>query len=246
MGKRALILRGGTIEGAFAAGAIKFLHKKFGPDYFDVIYSTSVGVFEQAFYAAREPHVMENIWRNDIYGNKLINFFNLFKGRPILNLDYLIRLFQSEDSRLNLKTLYASKAQLLCVVTNYNTREPAIINLKSEEIFKIMRATCALPFLYTNKIYIDGVRYIDGGLSIGKAFDSIIKKLDAEGFSEIIVVVSKKNLIKASSSIVKILEPSKMPLFYQFDTNRKRIIRTIEQGFNDARLLFDENDKIKT
>ncbi|HUX35429.1 MAG TPA: patatin-like phospholipase family protein, partial [Candidatus Paceibacterota bacterium] len=92
MKKKALILRGGTMKGAFAAGAIKFLYEKLGPDYFDVIYSNSAGVFEQAFYAAKEPHIMENIWRNDVCGNKLINFFNIFKNKPILNLDYLISL----------------------------------------------------------------------------------------------------------------------------------------------------------
>ncbi|HUX35857.1 MAG TPA: hypothetical protein VMV71_02380, partial [Candidatus Paceibacterota bacterium] len=121
------------------------------------------------------------------------------------------------------------------------TRKPVVINLKENEIFQVMKATCALPFFYNEKVFINGKRCIDGSLSINKIFDSIISQLEADGFTEIIVIVNRKNLIKSTSPIIKILEPSKMPLFSQFDTNKKRIIKTIEQGFSDTRFFFSNN-----
>jgi predicted patatin/cPLA2 family phospholipase len=75
--KRALIIRGGAMKGAYLVGVIAEFHRQgITADYFDAIYSNSVGVFEQVFYAANQPYFMENTWREYVHGKQLIDFFN--------------------------------------------------------------------------------------------------------------------------------------------------------------------------
>src|SRR3989338_236990 len=127
MKKRALILKGGTMRGAFVVGALKTVHRLLGVDYFDAIFATSVGVFEQAFFAANQPDIMENTWREYVHGKQLINFTNPFRGKPILDLDYLVDLFQSDKSRLNINAMRNSRPQLFTFVTDYEKKEPTLM-----------------------------------------------------------------------------------------------------------------------
>src|SRR3989344_1338405 len=122
------------MRGAFLVGALKKIYERLGNEHFDVIIASSVGVFEQAFFAAGQIDIMENTWREYVSGQQLINFLNPFRGRPILDLDYLIDLFQSKRSMLDLDAFGNSKAKLLTAVTDYKTREPRFLYLK-EDVF---------------------------------------------------------------------------------------------------------------
>ncbi|GEM_PF-5045760 len=225
------------MKGAFTAGALSVFYKKLGPDYFNVIYSDSVGVGGQAFYAAKEPNIMEDIWANRVNGKKLIDFFNVFRGGPILKLDYLLGLFKSESSKLKLDAMLKSKPELFCIATDYSTKKPCIFNLKKGDTFAVMKATCAIPILYNQKVFIDGRRYIDGGLSIKKIYELILEHLEGDHFEEIVIIVNKKGLLHSDMPNMKILKPSAMPLWHSLDTNQERIKATIAQGKKDAEIF---------
>ncbi|MEK7113923.1 MAG: patatin-like phospholipase family protein [Patescibacteria group bacterium] len=232
--KRALIIRGGAMKGAFTAGVMCTLHEKLGVNYFDAIYSNSVGVFGQAFFASNQPDLLEGIWREYVHDKKLINFSNILESKPILNLDYLVNLFRSKDTLLNVEQIKKAKPELFCILSNYETKQPEIFNLKEEDLFQIMLATSAVPILYNKKIFINGIRYHDGSLTVKKIMDKLIIKLLDSGYGEVIVKINRKGAFKSKNSKIFIIEPSKMPLYHHLDTNQKRILETIEQGKSDA------------
>src|SRR3989344_782179 len=187
MAKRALMLNGGTMRGAFLVGALKVIHEKFGQDYFDVIFSTSVGVFEQAFFASGQIYFMENTWKDYVHGRQLINPHNLFKGKPILDLDYLVDLFQSEKSMLDIEAMKKSKPKLFTFASNYETKQPELIDLKENPIFDVMKATCALPYVYPKKVFVNNKRYVDGFLSSPPVFKKFIHDT-LSNYDEVLVV----------------------------------------------------------
>ncbi len=243
MPKRALILKGGTMRGAFVVGAMETIYKELGTDYFDTIFSTSVGVFEEAFFAAGEDFTMENTWEKYIDGRKLINFWNIFRGRQILNLDYLIGIFQNDTSRLDVVAMKKSYPNLFTFVAEYKTRELALLDLKNGPIFDIMKASSALPFVFTEKIIIDNKRYIDSWTAPAEKFREALKK-SLEGYDEVIAISGYKN-DKRLEGIKNIIHPSRMPLWYPFDTNKRRIIETIKQGEIDAKKFIFENKLVR-
>ncbi len=228
------------MRGAFIVGALKTIHNKLGTDYFDTIFSTSVGVFEQAFFAAGQPDTMENTWREYVTGRQLINFNNIWKRKPVLDLDYLVDLFQTDKSLLDVENLKSSKLQLFTFVADYETRESVLLDLKGNPIFDTMRATSALPIFYPRKVIINGRRYVDSTrVTKNKLQKSIEETL--KGYDEVLAISAyfRDPDLKGIRNIIK---PSKMPLWGALDTNRKRIIQTIEQGEKDAERFIIENN----
>lgn len=243
MAKRALILKGGTMRGAFVVGALKTVHRLLGVDYFDTIFATSVGVYEQAFFASEQIHFMENTWREYVHGSQLINFTNPFRGKPILDLDYLVNLFQTDKSRLDINAMRNSRPQLFTFVTDYEKREPILMDLKTGPLFDIMRATSAVPFFYNKKVIINGRRYADSWMIPERKFQQFIQK-SLEGYDEILAI-SAYSYDLGVEGIKNIIKPSKMPVRGVFDTNRNRIIETIKQGEADAERFIIENNLLR-
>jgi predicted patatin/cPLA2 family phospholipase len=146
--KRALIIRGGSMKGAFSVGVlVEFYRLGFGADKFEAIYSNSVGIFQQAFFSSGQIENMEKGWRDYVTGKQLIHYKNVLQKRAYIDLDYLIDLYKSDKCYLDLETLKNSKPQLYCIVTDYETKEPVVLDLKKYDVFEVMRATCAVPFL---------------------------------------------------------------------------------------------------
>jgi predicted patatin/cPLA2 family phospholipase len=243
MAKRALILQGGTMKGAFMVGAIKTIHRLLGVNYFDAIFSSSVGIFEQVFFATNQPDVMEKVWRDYVDGRKLINFINPIKKRGIVDLDYLVKVFQSDGTRLDLKALEMSSIKLLTLVTDYQTRKLASIEINNTNIFDLMRATCALPYLYPKPVIIDGKRYIDGIVISRSEFNSFLSII-LKDYDEVFAVTTKNN-DSALRGIKNIIRPSKNTLWNVLDTNRGRLIKTIRQGEIDTEKFILENNLVK-
>ncbi len=236
--KRALVLKGGTMKGAFVVGALKAIHNKLEPGYFDAIFSTSVGVFEQAFFASGQVYFMENTWKEYVHGRQLINPFinpfNPLRGRAILDLDYLVDLFQSNKSKLDIPAMKNSPYKLINFVMDYETGEIVAMDLKENDVFQVMKATCALPYAYPKKVMINGRRYLDSWIAPNEKFKKVLEKELAE-YDEVIAIVNNEHFDEVLGDLPNyIIRPSIMPLLYSFDTNRERLTKTIEQGEIDA------------
>ena len=230
--KRALVLQGGTMRGAYLVGAMKKIYELLGLNYFDTILATSVGVFEQAFFAADQPDIMENTWLKYVHGRQLINIFNPLKGKAILDLDYLVDLFQSDKSLLNLQALKNSKPNLLTFIADYKTREPKIVNLKEAPVFDLMRATCALPIIYPRKVLIDGKRYVDCWMAPKDKLRAVLHE-NLKDYNEVLAITAykKPDLL---ADIQNVIKPTRSFLWGAFDTSQSRIIKTIKQGEIDT------------
>jgi len=185
--KRALIVGGGGLRGAYAVGVLRKIYDYGGPDLFDTIYTVSVGVYASTFFLAHQVETMENTWKYYVHGSQLINFANILKGEPILGLDYLESIFKSKRSYLDVDKVINSKQNLYYVLTDYDTGKPEYFNAKSHYIFDMMKASSALPCVYPKPIIIKGRRYFDGGAS-----DPIpINKALSDGFKDIYLVLTR-------------------------------------------------------
>lgn len=186
MKKRALVIGMGGLRGAYDAGVAAELCRNLGPDYFDTIYACSAGVYVAAYFVAGQPDYVEHVWRNNLDGNKLVNFFNPISGRDILDLEYLTYLMHSHEMLLETKKLPFGSGRLIYILTNRKTGQSVYIEPTKEQIFALMNASSALPFLHP-PITIDGVAYIDGSLSDPLPFAKAL----ADGHDEVVVVYNK-------------------------------------------------------
>ena len=181
--RTALIVEGGGLRGAFAVGALRVLLQRLGPDYFDAVHAVSSGVFAATYYVANQGNEMEATWRDRVYGNQLVNYSGIVRGKPILQLDYLVELFRGAV-RLDVDAVMRARSTLEYVLTDYRNGQPAYFDAKRADLFDLMRASSALPRVYPIPVMIDGKPYYDGGQS-----DAIpIQRAIDRGAERIVVV----------------------------------------------------------
>lgn len=235
--KRCLLLMGGTMRGAFIVGVVKALNKKIPPEYFHTIASTSVGVFEQASYATNQIDQMELVWTNYVDGDKLISFKNIFKRKPILDLDYLINIFQQDGTSYNVAKLISSPVELKVMVANYKTKEPKFFDLK-ENVWDSMKASCALPFFYNRNICLGGTRYVDTLISPKDKFRSTLTNF-LKSYDEVVCVCTHNEDLWLEEVAQYVIRPSKA-LPSRFNTKRECIIKMIAQGEKDTETFLNK------
>lgn len=162
---RTLIVGGGGLRGAYTVGALREIHAAFGPSCFDFIYAVSVGVFAATFFANDQADIMENTWRMYVHGRQLIDYSAIWTRRPVINIEYLIALFQSSKSRLDLSRLLSMKTALQYVLTDYADGTPVYHDARTSDVFQLMRAAAALPGACRTPVFVGDGAYIDGGIS---------------------------------------------------------------------------------
>src|SRR5437899_10984555 len=85
--KTALIVEGGAMRGAWAAGALAFLHER-GQRQFDLVYAASSGACSAAYFVAGMWEPGLTIWRE--FACQSVRKINFFYRQPVVDLAYLV------------------------------------------------------------------------------------------------------------------------------------------------------------
>lgn len=272
MSKRALVLMGGTLEGAYTGGVLSVLCKELGNNYFRDIYAVSVGTCGGAFFASNQPDTMENTWRNHVNGKKLVDLQNPFHKKTILNFKYLTKIFKNKISKLDLETLFDSGVTLSYFVFEENSKKYSWVKPVRKNIFDLMEASSSLPIVHGG-YQIKDKRYLDTSFIYNAR--EILEMIDLKRYEEIIVIVNQKErkkdfiervfvvplfervfrkikekpiplrtLIKKGK--IKVIRPTKkLPLRSVLDTNKKRLNKTVDWGIRDANKFLRSYIKAK-
>ncbi len=180
-----------------------------------------MGVFASTFLVANQPEVIEHVWRNLVHTKQLVNYRNIFRGREILDLEYLTNVFQSNGSKLDTKRLFESSTKVTYVLTDYNTGEPTYHYPAKEDLFKLMEASCALPF-FSSPRGINGSRYIDGSITQPIPLQRAL----SQNPDEVFVVYNKPEGMYVDSSYNKWKKRARLAL--KTGIMRKTLVKIIE------------------
>ena len=102
--KTALVLQGGGMRGVFGAGVCCALEELGYTKAFDEVYGVSAGALNAAYFLSGQAAYGTTIYYQDINNRK---FINLFRGRKIVNIDFLMDIICSKKP-LNVKRLFGN------------------------------------------------------------------------------------------------------------------------------------------
>jgi len=179
--RTALILSSGAMRGAYQCGVLKAF-KEYDLE-FDVVVASSVGAYNGIRYLADQMDICEEIYVADLSGGRFIKPWNfLIPGRHFLDLDYLVdEVCRTESKSLDMDKVISSRSEFYITALESDTIAIRFFDAKESDIYPLLKATAAIPFLYSGKVMINGKRYIDGGLlepvPISKAIELGCKEL---------------------------------------------------------------------
>ena len=181
--KTALIVEGGAMRGAWAAGALAYLHQN-GRRQYDLVYAASSGACSAAYFVAGmwEPGLA--IWRE--LASKVVRKSNFLRRKPIIDLAYLVDHVMRKHVPLSVEMLQKAPTRFFIVLTNCNTGEPVYFHVCDDRVFAALRATASMPLATRGFDYVDGQPFADGGVA-----DPIpIQRAIQDGATDITVVLT--------------------------------------------------------
>jgi predicted patatin/cPLA2 family phospholipase len=146
------------------------------------VLATSSGAPNAAYFAAGQIADGVRIWEQRTHGSQLVDFANLVRSNPVMKIDELVAVIRSEIP-LDAARLRASETSLYVAVTEVESGQGQVIRATPDNVFSLLQAAMAIPFVYGKIVEVDGGRYIDGGfhapLPIREALELEPRKLVA-------------------------------------------------------------------
>jgi predicted patatin/cPLA2 family phospholipase len=179
----ALIVEGGAMRGAWAAGVLAFLYER-GRRHYDFVYAASSGACSAAYFVAGMYEPGLSIWRE--LACKVVRKSNLLRRKPIIDLAYLVDQVFRLHVPLSVEALQTAPARFSIVLTDCHTGDPVYFHACDDRVFAALRATSTMPLATRGYDYVDGHPFADGGVS-----DPIpIQRALQDGATDITVVLT--------------------------------------------------------
>jgi predicted patatin/cPLA2 family phospholipase len=179
----ALIVEGGAMRGAWAAGVLAFLYER-GRRQYDLVYAASSGACSAAYFVAGMYEPGLTIWRQ--HACKVVRKTNLLRRKPIIDLAYLVDRVFRQHVPLSVEALQKAPTRFFIVLTDCHTGEPVYFHVCDDRVFAALRATSTMPLATRGYDYVDGHPFADGGVS-----DPIpIQRALRDGATDITVVLT--------------------------------------------------------
>lgn len=184
--KTVIICSDGAIRGGYIAGAF-FALKKHCPEIWDTVtdftaVSASIGgIFYEMAYGDDNPGY--HLWTEAFSDSNLINFSNIFNGKRMYDIDYLVDVIFKEKNPCNIEKIGDSPYGYYFPLIDYDTGKTVIFNNRFEKIgdpnspydyrlinpelvYQYIRAATAAPILFDKTVTLEGRRYIDAGIRV--------------------------------------------------------------------------------
>ncbi len=164
-----LILEGGTFRPIFSAGIMDVMVQQ-GIE-FPYVIGVSAGITNGVSYVSKQVGRNLDVLLKYRHDKRYMGAGNLLKCQSLFGLDFIYSDIPEIHNPFDYDTYYSYQGRVLVGVTNAVTGKAEYLDgLKMDEKNTMLRATCAIPFVFPT-ITIDGVPYYDGGTNAvtGKA-----------------------------------------------------------------------------
>ena len=196
---RALVIQGGGMRGIYSAGAMTALAELGLADSFSHIYASSSGAINGAYLIAGQTHLITSGYSQ--YLNRESPFIRYCRLTKIVDIDYLVeKVLMHSRFPLDVKTVIESSTTLHVLLTEFKTAKSVEIDSKAIKakdhsghlLYEVLRATSALPLFYGRVIKINGVGYVDGGIT-----DAIpLMRAIQSGCTDITVITTRSPMFR--------------------------------------------------
>ncbi len=161
----ALVVGGGGMRGAYAAGMLRALHRAGLRGGFDEVYGASSGAFSAAAFLVGSAEAGAAAWPEDMASRRFIDLRRLSTGRPVVALDHLVYEVLAHRKPLAWDRLAPSPAPMRAVATDTaDLTAHTLAPVSVPDWQRALRASASIPLLAGPPVEIDGRRWIDGSV----------------------------------------------------------------------------------
>jgi len=181
----ALVLEGGGMRGVYTAGVLdSFLDQGL---FFDYVIGVSAGASHALSYISRQKGRARRVNVDYCRRSDYMGLRCLLRERSFFGMRLIFEEIPHRLDPFDYGSFTRNVGHCQAVVTNLQTGDADYLPMLSpDSILSVVRASCSLPYV-SPPVYIDGVPYLDGGVS-----DSIpVRRAFADGCARAVVVLTQ-------------------------------------------------------
>ncbi len=184
-----LAIEGGAMRGVVSGGMLKALEHLGMLDTFDIVYGSSAGAINGAFFLASQAAHGIDIYFEEINNSRFLSLGRSVTRRPVMLLDYLFEEVMVERKVLDWRAVIESPIPLKVVATSLDKIGPRLFEefRDREHLFAVLRASSSIPLLAGAPVVIDGERFLDALLVEPIPYRSAVR----DGCSHVLVLFTR-------------------------------------------------------
>src|SRR5262250_1825921 len=162
--KLGLVVEGGGMRGVVSGGALIAMERVGLTSVFDEVYGESAGAINACYFLAGKAAFGGRIYLEDLPSFRFIN--PLRRGK-ILDVDFLIDEVMTSIKSLPVERVMQSRSRLFVSITNAEDGTGRVVDVQKESppLLALLKATAAIVPLYNSSVLLEGVPYVDGGIT---------------------------------------------------------------------------------
>jgi predicted patatin/cPLA2 family phospholipase len=164
--KIALAIEGGAMRGVVSSGMVAGLEYLGLLPAFDVIYGTSAGAINGAYFVAGQAAYGTSIYYEDINNSQFMSPLRCLCGDRPLSLEFLFEHVMINDKPLNWRRVLDSQIELVPVAASLSQAKAVLLRGARSRygLFLRLKASARIPFVAGPPVCVDGEDCADGGL----------------------------------------------------------------------------------
>jgi predicted patatin/cPLA2 family phospholipase len=161
--RTAIVVEGGAMRGVFAVGALDvFLENRFHP--FDMAFGVSAGACNLASHLAGQEGRNRRAYFELMTQRRFIDPRRALLGGSVVDLDWLWDELARREP-LGVHDIVGGATEFVVVGTSVETGAPKYFRPSADDMFDVLKGSCALPMLYRRHVLVGGDRIVDGGVA---------------------------------------------------------------------------------
>lgn len=165
-GKVALVCEGGGQRGIFTAGVLdEFMRAGFNP--FDLLLGTSAGAQNLSAYLCNQRGYARNVISRYTTRREFFNPLRFVRGGNLIDLDWLMdsTASQSPLAMSHAQALFDKGKEFYMCACRSDDFKADYFSPTRDSWLNILKASSAIPGFYRSGVEIEGINYLDGGIS---------------------------------------------------------------------------------
>jgi predicted patatin/cPLA2 family phospholipase len=161
-----LAIEGGSMRGVVSAGMVTALEQLELLDCFDIVYGTSAGALNGAYFIARQAAYGTTIYYEDINNEHFLDFRRVMRGSPAVSLEYLLDEVMTTRKILDWQAVLQSPIPLRVIASSIHDRRAKVLeDFKSQsELFLALKASARMPAMTGPPVEFRGDFLVDGSV----------------------------------------------------------------------------------
>jgi len=164
--KIALAIEGGAMRGVVSSGMVAGLEYLGLLRTFDIIYGTSAGAINGAYFVAKQAAYGTSIYYDDINNAQFMSPLRTLCGDRLVSLEFLFEHVMIKKKPLDWKRVIDSEIELVPVASSLAQAKAVLLRgaRSRYDLFLRLKASARIPFVAGPPVRVDGEACVDGGL----------------------------------------------------------------------------------